>query len=57
MTSTLHRRLRDASDRLDALLRETACPIRNTRRYDELEAEAQAIAGEVRAAFREAGVR
>lgn len=48
----LYEELAGASDALDALCCEATTPIANQRHFDELEEEAQRIAGSIVAAFR-----
>lgn len=50
-------RLSRASTRLDVLCRDFSLGVRNQRHFDDLESEAQAIAGEIVAAFRQPDVR
>lgn len=50
-------RLLSASTRLDVLCRDVSLGVRNQRHFDDLESEAQAIAAEIVAAFRQPDVR
>ena len=55
--STAGSRLLQASTRLDVLCRDVSLGVRNQRHFDDLESEAQAIAAEIIAAFRQPDVR
>ena len=50
-------RLLQASNRLDVLCRYLSLGVRNQRHFDDLETEAQAIAAEIVAAFRQPDAR
>lgn len=50
-------RLSRASTRLDVLCRDLSLGVRNQRHFDDQESEAQGIAGEIVAAFRQPDAR
>ncbi|ESZ88347.1 MAG: hypothetical protein Q27BB25_04560 [Blastomonas sp. CACIA14H2] len=55
--SDIGSRLSLASDRLDRLCRDVSLGVRDQRQFDEMESEAQAIAADIVAAFRQPDAR